>query len=58
MIRLSQDGISGGEVDEAVEGCSALRGPDEGYAFLEKIQEGASDVCESGYKGAMISKDP
>ena len=37
MVRLSQDGVGGGEVDEVVEGRSALRGPDEGCAFLEKI---------------------
>ena len=47
----------GGEVNEAVKGCSALRGPDEGCAFLEEIEERVSDVCEPGDEGAMISED-
>ena len=57
MIGLSQDGVSGGEIDKAVKGCSALRSPDKGYAFLEEIQEGASDIREAGNEGVMISKD-
>ena len=37
VVRLSQDGVSGGKVNESVEGCSALWSPDEGHAFLEEV---------------------
>ena len=37
MIRLSEDGVGGGKVNEAVEGRGALRGPDEGCSLLKEI---------------------
>ena len=58
MIGLLQDGVSSGEVDEAVEGCGALWSPNKGHAFLEEVQERVSDVCEPRDEGAMISEDP
>ena len=57
MVRLSQDGVSGGEANEAIEGLGALWGPDKGYAFLQEIQKRASDVREVGDEGAVVSED-
>ena len=37
VIGLLQDGVSGGEVDEVVEGGGALWSPDEGHTFLEEV---------------------
>ena len=37
MVRLSQDGVGGGEVNETVKGRGAFRGPDEGCPFLKEI---------------------
>ena len=37
MIGLSQDGVSGGKGDEAVESRSAFQSPDKGYTFLEEV---------------------
>jgi hypothetical protein len=37
VIRLSQDGVSGGKGDEAVESRDAFRSPDKGYTFLEEV---------------------
>ena len=51
------DGVSGGEMNESVEGGGALRSPDEMHTFLEEIQERTSDVCKSGNEGAMVSED-
>ena len=37
VVRLSEDGVGGGKVNEAIEGVDAFRGPDEGCPFLEEI---------------------
>jgi hypothetical protein len=58
VIGLSQDGVSSGEVDEAVKGCGALWSPNKGHTFLEEVQERASDVRKPRDEGAMISEDP
>ena len=57
MVRLSQDGVGGSKVNEAIEGLGAFRGPDEGRTFLEEIQERASDIRKARDEGAMISED-
>jgi hypothetical protein len=44
-------------MNEVVEGFGAFRGPDEGCAFLEEVQERASDIRESGDEGAMVPED-
>jgi hypothetical protein len=37
VIGLSQDGVSGGEVNKSIEGCGALWSPDKGHTFLEEV---------------------
>ena len=37
VVGLSQNGVCGGQVNEAIKGFGAFRGPDEGCPFLEEV---------------------